>query len=57
MLEPRVGLLGGDLRSASSSRRSSRAVVLHKDAGERRLAGVLGALLAEQIAAEWPGWA
>jgi predicted amidophosphoribosyltransferase len=35
----------------------SRAVVLHKDAGERRLAAVLGALLAEQIAAEWPGWA
>jgi predicted amidophosphoribosyltransferase len=34
----------------------SRAVVLHKDAGERRLAAVLGTLLAEQIAAEWPGW-
>lgn len=34
----------------------SRAVVLHKDAGERRLAAVLGTLLAEQIAAEWSGW-
>lgn len=34
----------------------SRAVVLHKDAGERRLAAVLGALLAETIAAEWSGW-
>lgn len=34
----------------------SRAVVLHKDAGERRLANVLGALLAEQIAHEWPDW-
>ncbi len=31
-------------------------MVLHKDAGERRLAAVLGTLLAEQIAAEWPGW-
>ena len=35
----------------------ARAVVLHKDAGERRLAGVLGALLAEEVAAAWPGWA
>ena len=35
----------------------SRAVVLHKDAGERRLAAVLGSLLAEQAAARWPGWA
>jgi ComF family protein len=34
----------------------SRAVVLHKDAGERRLAAVLGALLAEQIEARWPEW-
>ena len=33
----------------------ARAVVLHKDAGERRLAAVLGALLAEQVAAAWPG--
>ena len=33
-----------------SSRRSSRAVVLHKDAGERRLAPVLGGLLAETVA-------
>ncbi len=35
----------------------SRVVVLHKDAGERRLALVLGMLLAETVAAEWPGWA
>ena len=35
----------------------SRAVVLHKDAGERRLAAVLGSLLAEQVDARWPGWA
>lgn len=35
----------------------SRAVVLHKDAGERRLAAVLGTLLAEQVAIEWSGWA
>ncbi len=35
----------------------ARAVVLHKDAGERRLAAVLGALLAEQVALSWPGWA
>jgi ComF family protein len=34
----------------------SRAVVLHKDAGERRLAAVLGNLLAEQISARWPDW-
>jgi ComF family protein len=35
----------------------SRAVVLHKDAGERRLARVLGTLLAEQVEARWSGWA
>ena len=34
----------------------ARAVVLHKDAGERRLASVLGILLAEQVECEWPGW-
>ena len=34
----------------------SRALVLHKDAGERRLAAVLGTLLAEQVALRWPGW-
>jgi len=34
----------------------SRAVVLHKDAGERRLAAVLGGLLAEQVASRWPDW-
>lgn len=34
----------------------ARAVVLHKDAGERRLAAVLGALLAEQVALTWPRW-
>jgi predicted amidophosphoribosyltransferase len=35
----------------------ARAVVLHKDAGERRLAAVFGALLAEQVSLAWPGWA
>ena len=35
----------------------SRSVVLHKDGGERRLAAVLGILLAEQVGREWPGWA
>ncbi|NTW28695.1 MAG: ComF family protein [Coriobacteriia bacterium] len=34
----------------------ARAVVLHKDAGERRLASTLGTLLAEKIGAEWPAW-
>ncbi len=34
----------------------ARAVVLHKDAGERRLAVVLGTLLAEQVALTWPDW-
>lgn len=38
-------------------RQLARAVVLHKDAGERRLAAVLGGLLAEQVEAAWPGWA
>lgn len=35
----------------------ARAIILYKDAGERRLAAVLGTLLAEQIASAWPGWA
>jgi len=35
----------------------ARAIVLHKDAGERRLAAVLGTLLAEQVALTWPDWA
>jgi len=34
----------------------SRAVILHKDAGERRLAAVFGALLAEEVADAWPSW-
>ena len=34
----------------------ARAVVLHKDAAEQRLGGLLGSLLAEQIARRWPGW-
>jgi len=34
----------------------ARAVVLHKDAGERRLGPALGELLAEQVALRWPGW-
>jgi predicted amidophosphoribosyltransferase len=35
----------------------ARMVVLHKDAGERRLGPLLGTLLAERIAREWPSWA
>ena len=35
----------------------ARAVVLHKDAGERRLAAEFGALLARQVEVAWPGWA
>jgi predicted amidophosphoribosyltransferase len=34
----------------------SRAVVLHKDASERRLAPVLGGMLAEVVARAWPEW-
>lgn len=34
----------------------SRAVVLHKDAGERRLGGLLGRLLADRVRAEWSAW-
>jgi len=34
----------------------SRAIVLHKDSGERRLAAVFGALLAEQVDVAWPSW-
>ncbi len=32
----------------------ARAVVLHKDAGERRLGGVLGGLLGASVAMRWP---
>lgn len=35
----------------------ARAVVLHKDASERRLGPYLGTLLAERADREWPGWA
>lgn len=35
----------------------ARAIVLHKDAGERRLGYVLGDMLGRQVAYEWPGWA
>jgi len=34
----------------------ARAVVVHKDAGERRLGGLLGTMLAQHIAREWPDW-
>jgi predicted amidophosphoribosyltransferase len=34
----------------------ARAVVLHKDAGERRLGPLLGAMLAEKVAAAWGPW-
>ncbi len=35
----------------------ARMVALHKDAGERRLADVLGSLLAESVREQWDGWA
>jgi predicted amidophosphoribosyltransferase len=35
----------------------SRAVVLHKDASERRLGALLGAMLGTLVAQEWPDWA
>lgn len=35
----------------------ARAIVLHKDAGERRLGGVLGNMLAETVLGHWTGWA
>lgn len=35
----------------------ARAIVLHKDHGERRLGPVVGRLLAEDAASRWPGWA
>ena len=35
----------------------ARMVALHKDAGERRLAEVLGGFLAEQVRERWGGWA
>lgn len=34
----------------------ARAVVLHKDAGERRLADVFAELLATRVVEAWPGW-
>ena len=34
----------------------ARMVALHKDAGERRLAQVLGQLIAAQVIARWEGW-
>lgn len=34
----------------------ARAVVLHKDAGERRLSGEFGELLAGALSEAWPGW-
>jgi len=34
----------------------ARAVVLHKDAGERRLGRVLGGLLGEAVQARWGDW-
>jgi predicted amidophosphoribosyltransferase len=34
----------------------SRAIVLHKDASERRLAPLLGGLLADVVGREWPEW-
>jgi predicted amidophosphoribosyltransferase len=35
----------------------ARSVVLYKDAGERRLGPLLGALLGEMVSCEWAGWA
>jgi ComF family protein len=37
-------------------RELARAVVIHKDASERRLGHVLGTLLAERVAEAWPRW-
>lgn len=34
-----------------------RAVLLYKDASERRLGALLGGLLGRQVAQAWPGWA
>ncbi len=34
----------------------ARALVLHKDAGERRLGGLLGSMIARLVAEEWAGW-
>ncbi len=35
----------------------ARAIVLHKDAGERRLGEVLGRMVGQKVVEEWPGWA
>jgi len=35
----------------------SRALIVHKDAGERRLAALFGTWLAEDISRQWPEWA
>lgn len=35
----------------------ARGVVLHKDAGERRLGPLFGGMLAERVSTEWQGWA
>ncbi len=35
----------------------ARAIVLHKDAGERRLGALLGGMLATAVAKRWAGWA
>ena len=35
----------------------ARAVVLHKDAGERRLGAVFGEMLGVEVARRWAGWA
>lgn len=43
-----VGVLDGEL---------ARAIVLHKDAGERRLGAVIGSLIGDVTARCWPGWA
>lgn len=45
------GLAVGELDGALA-----RAVVLHKDAGERRLGGVLGALMGEAVSHAWSDW-
>lgn len=43
-----LGVLDGGL---------ARAVVLHKDAGDRRLGPLLGGLLAQRLVADWSSWA
>ncbi len=46
-----AGLAAGELDGALA-----RAIVLHKDAGERRLGDVLGGMVARRACERWPQW-